>query len=183
MTIIGVCIDTYVIYQGFICLPKGRLSEAAHEKRLLCAQKCTRGGVGVGWGGCVMEGWDLVTCYIMTITGVCIDTYVIYQGFFFVYQKGDLVKQPMKKGSFVPKNVPGVGWGGCVMEGWDGVGWGVGGVGVSWRGGVGCVMEGVCHGGVGWGAVGCVMEGWGGSYTKQLCYRGQPSLSTHYTTW
>ena len=30
------------------CLPKGRLSEAAHEKRLLCAQKCTRGGVG--WG-------------------------------------------------------------------------------------------------------------------------------------
>ena len=33
--------------------------------------------------------------------------------------KGDIVKQPMKKGSFVPKNVPGVheGWGGvgCVM--------------------------------------------------------------------
>ena len=26
--------------------------------------------------------------------------------------KGDIVKQPMKKGSFVPKNVPGVGWGG-----------------------------------------------------------------------
>ena len=53
------------------------------------------------------------------------------------------MKQPMKKGSFVPKNVPGVGWGGvgCVMEGW---------------GGVGCVMEGVCH-----GVVGCVMEGWG----------------------
>ena len=41
------------------CLPRGRHSEAAHEKRLLCAQKCTRGGVGwggvgherVGWGG------------------------------------------------------------------------------------------------------------------------------------
>ena len=28
------------------CLPRGRHSEAAHEKRLLCAQKCTRGGVG-----------------------------------------------------------------------------------------------------------------------------------------
>ena len=31
---------------------------------------------------------------------------------FIVYQKGDIVKQPMKKGSFVPKNVRGVGWGG-----------------------------------------------------------------------
>ena len=29
------------------------------------------------------------------------------------------MKQPMKKGSFVPKNVPGVGWGGV---GWGGVG-------------------------------------------------------------
>ena len=46
------------------------------------------------------------------------------------------MKQPMKKGSFVPKNVPGVGvgWGGWVMKGWGGVGWG------------------------GW-----VMKGWGGS--------------------
>ena len=43
--------------------------------------------------------------------------------------KGDIVKQPMKKGSFVPKNVPGVGW-----VGHEGVGWG-----------------GVCHIGVGWG--------------------------------
>ena len=32
--------------------------------------------------------------------------------FFIVYQKGDLVKQAMKKGSFVPKNVPGVRQGG-----------------------------------------------------------------------
>ena len=47
------------------CLPKGRHGEAAHEKRLLCAQKCTRvgwggmGHVGVGWGGVghVMVGW------------------------------------------------------------------------------------------------------------------------------
>ena len=30
----------------------------------------------------------------------------------FVYRKGDIVKQPMKKGSFVPKNVPGGGVGG-----------------------------------------------------------------------
>ena len=28
-----------------------------------------------------------------------------------VYRKGGIVKQPMKKGSFVPRNVPGVGWG------------------------------------------------------------------------
>ena len=46
------------------CLPKGRHSEAAHEKRLLCAQKCTRGGMGWGWGevgwggvGHVGVGW------------------------------------------------------------------------------------------------------------------------------
>ena len=32
--------------------------------------------------------------------------------FTFVYRKGDIVKKPMKKGSFVPKNAPGVGWGG-----------------------------------------------------------------------
>ena len=31
------------------------------------------------------------------------------------------MKQPMKKGSFVPKNVPGVGWGGWVMKGCGGV--------------------------------------------------------------
>ena len=39
------------------------------------------------------------------------------------------MNQPMKKGSFVPKNVPGVGWGG------------VGHVGVGW--------DGSCRGGVG----------------------------------
>ena len=55
---------------------------------------------------------------------------------FIVYRKGDIVKQPMKKGSFVPKNVPGVGW-----VGHEGVGWGVS-----------------CRGGVGW-----VMKGWGRS--------------------
>ena len=46
-----------------------------------------------------------------------------------VYWERDIVKQPMKKGSFVPKNVPGVGWGGV---GHAGVGWGA-----SCRGGVG----------------------------------------------
>ena len=53
--------------------------------------------------------------------------------YFIVYRKGDIVKQPMEKGSFVPKNVPGVGWG---RLGWGGVG----------------------HVGVGWGMVG--HEGW-----------------------
>ena len=50
----------------------------------------------------------------------------------------DIVKQPMEKGSFVPKNVPGVGWGGVGWVDHEGVGWG----------------------GVGWG--GWVMKGWGG---------------------
>ena len=36
-----------------ICLPKGRHSETAHEKRLLCAKKCT----GVRWGGSCRVGW------------------------------------------------------------------------------------------------------------------------------
>ena len=40
-----------------------------------------------------------------------------------VYREGDIVKQPMKKGSFVPKNVPGVGWGGVGWVGHEGVGW------------------------------------------------------------
>ena len=84
-----------------------------------------------------------------------------------VYRKGDIVTQPMKKGSFVQKNVPGVGWGGScrgvlghvgvgwLLQGWDGsscmMGWvmqgSVGHAGVGWgescRGGVG-------HAGVGW---------------------------------
>ena len=47
------------------------------------------------------------------------------------------MKQPMKKGSFVPKNVPGVGWGGVGWVGHERVGWG-----------------GVGHEGVGWGGVG-----------------------------
>ena len=66
--------------------------------------------------------------------------------YFVVYQKGDIVKDPMKSISFVPKTIPGVGWGGScrvgwVMEGWGGS-WGVGG-----------------HRGIGW-----AMEGWGGSW-------------------
>ena len=55
------------------------------------------------------------------------------------------MKDPMKSIPFLPKIVPGVGWGrvgwGWVMQGW---------------GGVVCVMQG-------WGGVGCVMQGWGGS--------------------
>ena len=51
-----------------------------------------------------------------------------------VYQKGDIVKDPMKSIPFLPKIVPGVGWGGVghARVGWSGVGWvmqGWGGVG------------------------------------------------------
>ena len=80
------------------------------------------------------------------------------------------MKDPMKSIPFLPKIVPGVGWGrvgwdgvGCVMQGWGGVGWcgvchtGHDGVGVSCRGGVGCVMQG--WGGVGHVGVGWVMQG------------------------
>ena len=35
---------------GILIVYREEDSEAAHEKGLLCAQKCTRGGVGVGWG-------------------------------------------------------------------------------------------------------------------------------------
>ena len=46
-----------LFYLNNNCLPRGRHSEAAHEKRLLCAQKCNQGWGGVGWGGWVMKGW------------------------------------------------------------------------------------------------------------------------------
>ena len=36
------------------CLPRGRHSEAAHEKRLLL---CPKNVPGVGWGGWAMKGW------------------------------------------------------------------------------------------------------------------------------
>ena len=72
-----------------------------------------------------------------------------------VYRKGDIVKQPMTEGSFVPKNVPGVGWGGVGHEG-------VGCSGVEW-GRVG----GVGHEGVGW-----VMQGWGGSHRGGVGHAG-----------
>ena len=54
-----------------------------------------------------------------------------------LYQKGDIVKQPMKKGSFVPKSVLGVGWGGSCR---GGVGQARVGWGLSCRGGVRWVM-------------------------------------------
>ena len=43
---------------------------------------------------------------------------------FIVYQKGDIVKDPMKSIPFLPKIVPGVGWGGVghARVGWGGVG-------------------------------------------------------------
>ena len=64
-----------------------------------------------------------------------------------VYRKGDIVTEPMNSRDVLPKNVPGVGWGGV-----GGVGWWVMVGGVGWVG----------HGGVGWGGVGWVMQGWGG---------------------
>ena len=52
--------------------------------------------------------------------------------------------EPMISRDVLPKNVPGVGWGGVGHVGWGGVGHvGVGGVGGSCRGGVG-------HAGVRW---------------------------------
>ena len=52
-----------------------------------------------------------------------------------VYQKGDIVKDPMKSIPFLPQIVPGVGWG---RVGWGGVGHArVGGWGGSCKGGVG----------------------------------------------
>ena len=50
------------------------------------------------------------------------------------------MKQPMKKGSFVPKNIPGVGWGGSCRDG-------VGHVRVGWGG---SCRGGVGHSGLGW---------------------------------
>ena len=75
------------------------------------------------------------------------------------YQKGDLVKQPVKSRDVLPKSVPGVGWGMSCRGGvgHTGVGWGM-----SCRGGVG-------HTGVGW-----VTQGWGGSY------RGGMIHTEHY---
>ena len=58
---------------------------------------------------------------------------------FIVYQKGDIVMDPMNSRDVLPKNVPGVGWGGScrggeewVRQGWDG----------SCRGGMGHTVVG-----------------------------------------
>ena len=74
------------------------------------------------------------------------------------------MKQPMISRDVLPKNVPGVGWGGvgCVMQGWGGVyhtgvGWVIQGWGISCRSGVGCIIQG-------WGGVYHAGVGWGGSY-------------------
>ena len=42
----------------------------------------------------------------MNLVGSNLDS----EDYHLVYRKGDIVKQPMKKGTFVPKNVSGVGW-------------------------------------------------------------------------
>ena len=106
------------------CLPKGRHSD--HEKRLLCAQKCTRGGVGrggVGWGW-VMQGYGVGW---------------VMQGWGGSWRGG----WGWGRG--------GMGWGGSWRVGdrscRGGVGWVMQGWGGSCRDGVGWVMQGV-----GWGA-------------------------------
>ena len=65
------------------------------------------------------------------------------------------MKDPMKSIPFLPKIVPGVGWGGVewvghARVGWGGVGWDMQGLGWggSCKGGVGWC--GSCRGGVGW---------------------------------
>ena len=65
---------------------------------------------------------------------------LLFGSFIIVYQKGDIVMEPMISRDVLPKNVPGVGWGGSCRGGVGGVGWG-----------------GSCRGGVRW-----VMVGWGG---------------------
>ena len=54
-----------------------------------------------------------------------------------VYQKGDIVKDPMKSRGVVPKTVPGVVWGGSYSGG-------LGHVGVGWGGScrVGVIIQG-----------------------------------------
>ena len=50
---------------NFNCLPKGRHSKGPHDRRLLCAQKYTRGGVGwvmLGWVGYIIQGCGRVGC-------------------------------------------------------------------------------------------------------------------------
>ena len=59
----------------------------------------------------------LDTMVKLNIAAIILSIYLI------VYREGDIVKQPMKKGSFVPKNVPGVGWGGSCRGGSCRGGW------------------------------------------------------------
>ena len=57
---------------------------------------------------------------------------IINTGYYiFVYRKGDIVIDPMNSRDVLPKNVPGIRWGGScrggvgwVMVGWDGMGHG-----------------------------------------------------------
>ena len=109
------------------CLLRGRHSEAAHEKRLLCAQKCTRGGVRWGGSGHVGVGWDGV---VHAEGGVC-HAGVGWGGVGWVMQGWGWV-------GWGGVCHAGVGWGGscrgrvgmggscrgwgCVKQGWGGVG-------------------------------------------------------------
>ena len=78
-----------------------------------------------------MHCWTQTATSDELLEGLSVGFGSVFASILFVYREGDIVKQPMKKGSFVPKNVPGVGWVG--HEG-VGVGW-VGHEGVGWVGG------------------------------------------------
>ena len=60
MSLLMVC--NYKLFKKIIyCLQKGRLCGPPHEKRVIYAQKCSRGGVGwvmQGWGGVCRAGMD-----------------------------------------------------------------------------------------------------------------------------
>ena len=45
---------------------------------------------------------------------------IVIMSDFIVYRKGDIVMEPMNSRDVLPKNVPGVGWGGSCR---GGVGW------------------------------------------------------------
>ena len=63
----------------------------------------------------LQDGVFITICWCITATSI-ISSNVCNS--IFVYQKGDLVKDPMKSRDVVPINVPGMGSGGSLGVGW-----------------------------------------------------------------